>query len=109
VLDGTPKWYYTSIAAAAYINQQAGVIVNLQKATRWQPAREPRCRDRYRHPTALNRASGVPSAMDTIFVNNSPGGQERIDTNTGIRPILDQETTQSWIRRPRRFLDGGSA
>src|SRR6266849_3105676 len=31
-LDGTPKWYYTSIAEAAYINQQAGQIVNMQKA-----------------------------------------------------------------------------
>jgi subtilisin family serine protease len=108
-LDGTPKWYYTSFAAAAYINQQAGQIINLQRA----------------HTLADGNGANV-AVIDTgidrthivlwgaigdgyDFVSNTSGGQERVDTNQETTPILDQETTPILDQETTPILDGGSA
>src|SRR5207248_735159 len=91
--DGTPKWYYTSIAAAAYINQQAGVIVNLQKAHTLATGEGARVAviDTGIDRTHIVLWGSIVEGYD--FVHNSPGGQELIDTNQETTPILDQETT----------------
>jgi subtilisin family serine protease len=108
-LDGTATFYYTSLAAAAYVNQQAGQTVNLAKAL-----------------TAATGAGVTVAMIDTgidrthpvlafsvgdgyDFVNRVGGGQERMDINQETTPILDQETTPILDQETTPILDGGSA
>lgn len=108
-LDGTPTFYYTSMAAAAYINQQAGQIVNLAKALTAVTGEGVTVAiidtgiDRL-HPVL---AASVGDGFD--FVNRVAGGQERLDINQETTPILDQETTPILDQETTPILDGGSA
>jgi subtilisin family serine protease len=108
-LDGTPKFYYTSLAAAAYVNQQAGDIVNLSKALTAATGAKVTVAiidtgiDRT-HPVL---ASSIGEGYD--FVNRAGGGQEQLDVNQETTPILDQETTPILDQETTPILDGGSA
>jgi subtilisin family serine protease len=108
-LDGTPTWYYNSIAAAAYVNQQAGVVINLAKAHAFADGTGAKVAvvdtgiDRT-HPVLI---TSVGEGYD--FVHNTSGGQELVDTNQETTPILDQETTPILDQETTPILDGGSA
>ena len=110
-LDGTPVFYYTSFAAASYVNQQAGVVINLAKAHTLADGKGAKVAvldtgiDRF-HPVLF---SSVGEGYD--FVNNTAwtGGQEQVDTNQETTPILDQETTPILDQETTPILDGGSA
>ena len=108
-LNGTPSFYYSSQAAAAYINQQAGEIINLAKAHTLADGAGARVAildtgvDRY-HPVLF---LSVTDGYD--FVNGIAGGQERLDINQETTPILDQETTPILDQETTPILDGGSA
>jgi subtilisin family serine protease len=108
-LDGTPKWYYNSFAAASYLNQQAGAIVNLQKAHTLADGNNVTVAvlDTGIDRTHLVLLTSVTAGYD--FVHNVPGGQELIDTNQETTPILDQETTPILDQETTPILDGGSA
>jgi subtilisin family serine protease len=108
-LDGTQLFYYNSFAAAAYVNQAAGQVVNLVQAHTLANGNGAKVAvldtgiDRF-HPVL------VASTIDGYdFVNNIPGGQERVDVNQETTPILDQETTPILDQETTPILDGGSA
>lgn len=108
-LDGTPVMYYTSLAAAAYVNQQAGVVINLAKAHGLASGKGVKVAildtgiDRT-HPVLSH---SVGDGWD--FVHGTPGGQELVDINQETTPILDQETTPILDQETTPILDGGSA
>ncbi|MDE3168246.1 MAG: S8 family serine peptidase [Acidobacteriota bacterium] len=109
VLDGTPVFYYNSFAAAAYVNQQAGLIVELAKAHQLADGSEARVAI---VDTGIDRSQPVLLASVSVgydFVNNVPGGQEVADINQETTPILDQETTPILDQETTPILDGGSA
>jgi len=92
-LDGTPKWYYTSIAAAAYINQTAGVIVNLQEGHTLATGEGAKVAV---IDTAIDRTHivlWVPSGDGYDLSTTPRAAQERIDTNQETTADSDQETT----------------
>ena len=108
-LDGAQSWYYNSFAAAAYINQQAGEVINLAPAHKLADGSHAKVAvidtgiDRL-HPVL------VPSVVEGYdFVHNTPGGQELVDTNQETTPILDQETTPILDQETTPILDGGGA
>jgi subtilisin family serine protease len=108
-LDGTPTSYYTSMAAAAYVNQQAGQIVNLARALTAVTGEGVTVAiidtgiDRTHPVLALSVGNGYD------FVNRVAGGQEQLDINQETTPILDQETTPILDQETTPILDGGSA
>jgi subtilisin family serine protease len=108
-LDGTSTFYYNSFAAASYVNQAAGQIVNLVKAHSLADGKGAKVAvidtgiDRF-HPVLY---TSIGDGYD--FVNNVSGGQERVDVNQETTPILDQETTPILDQETTPILDGGSA
>jgi len=108
-LDGTPTFYYNSFVAAAYVNQQAGAVINLARAHTVASGKGAKVAiidtgiDRW-HPVL---ATSIGEGFD--FVNDVAGGQERADVNQETTPILDQETTPILDQETTPILDGGSA
>jgi subtilisin family serine protease len=108
-LDGTPTFYYTGFAAAAYVNQQAAQIINVAKSHALATGNGVKVAvidtgiDRT-HPVLM---FSVGEGYD--FVTNSNGGQELLGTNQETTPILDQETTPILDQETTPILDGGSA
>jgi subtilisin family serine protease len=97
-LDGTPTFYYRSLAANGYINQPAASLIKVSDA----------------HQKSTGQ--GTVAVLDTgsvrpgwDFVHGSAGGQEVADTNQETTPILDQETTPILDQETTPILDGGSA
>jgi subtilisin family serine protease len=109
-LDGTPTLYFTSTAAAGYVNQQAGQIINLAKALStstggWGATVAI-------VDTGVDRAHPVLAASlgeGVDIVNDVSGGQEQLDINQETTPILDQETTPILDQETTPILDGGSS
>jgi subtilisin family serine protease len=110
-LDGTPVFYYNSFAAASYVNQQAGAVINLAQAHGLADGNGAKVAvldtgiDRF-HPVLF---MSVGEGYDFVRNVGWTGGQEQIDTNQETTPILDQETTPILDQETTPILDGGSA
>jgi len=108
-LDGTPVYYFTSTAPAAYVNQAAGPIINLSRAHNMATGAKTKVAildtgiDRT-HPVLAN---SVGDGWD--FLHSTSGGQEQMDLNQETTPILDQETTPILDQETTPILDGGTA
>ena len=107
-LNGAPTWYYTSLAAAGYVNQPAAGLIRTSQA--------------HTISTGNARVAVIDTGIDRgnwvlafsigegwDFVHNVPFGQEMPDLNQETTPILDQETTPILDQETTPILDGGAA
>ena len=91
-LDGTPVFYYTSVAAKGYVNQPAAGVINVTESHTISTGNaKVAVIDTGIDRTNLVLASSIGDGYD--FVNNAPLGTEKADVNQETTPILDQETT----------------
>ena len=107
-LDGTPVFYYTSVAAKGYVNQPAAGVINVTESHTISTGNaKVAVIDTGIDRTNLVLASSIGDGYD--FVNNAPLGTEKADVNQETTPILDQETTPILDQETTPILDGGSA